>query len=136
MDQMITLTTNMQFSMERLEEIFSATKTKELFEKFITQEDNEKKIKELATKFEALLSAGLIESDMTSIGTIKYRLKVYILAKSIGRVVNGKSLNQAIQAEIRAQLKEADILDILEKDIREAEFCSIILGAALKDMLS
>lgn len=132
MDQMITLTTNMQFSMERLEEIFSATKTKELFEKFITQEDNEKKIKELATKFETLLSAGLIESDMTSIGIIKYRLKVYILARSIGRVVNGKSLNQAIQAEIRAQLKEAVVFVKLEEDI---ELCSM-LGNVLMEMLS
>lgn len=135
MDQMITLTTNMQFSMERLEEIFSATKTKELFEKFITQEDNEKKNKELATKFETLLSAGLIESDMTSIGTIKYRLKVYILARSIGRVVNGKSLNQAVQAEIRAQLKEAVAFVKLEEDIIGLELCSM-LGNVLMEMLS
>lgn len=135
MDQMITLTTDMQLSMERLEEIFSATKTKELFEKFITQEDNEKKIKELATRCEELLPEDLKYHNMTSIGIIKHRLKLYILKNSIERVVNGKSLNQAIQAEIRAQLKEAVVFVKLEEDIIGLELCSM-LGNVLMEMLS
>lgn len=124
---MITVETEMQLSMERLEAIFSVPRTKELFEKFIKQESNEKKIKELATRAEKIFDELEKKSDeednhmMTSVESVKHRIKLYILADSIEQVVNGKPLNQAIQDEIQSQLEKAVSIEKVEKDIAGME---------------
>ena len=134
--EMITIVTDMQLSMERLEKIFSVPKTKELYEKLIKQESNEEKIKELATRLEKIFDVD--DSIITPIEAVKHRIKCCILADSIEGVVNGKSLNQAIQAEIRKQLEKAVVIEKVEDSIAEAEassFAMKLLERALKDML-
>lgn len=117
--EMITIVTDMQLSMERLEKIFSVPKTKELYEKLIKQESNEEKIKELATRLEKIFDVD--DSIITPIEAVKHRIKCCILADSIEGVVNGKSLNQAIQAEIRKQLEKANAIKKAEENVTKLE---------------
>ena len=56
---MITLVADMQFSVERLGEIFDVPKTKTLFDQFMQKEENAKIIK----KFNDLLESACISED-------------------------------------------------------------------------
>jgi len=134
--EMITIVTDMQLSKERLEEIFSVPKTKELFEKF--KESNEEKIEGLATRLQKISEEE--DWDITSIEAVEHRLKGMLLADSIQAVAEGKSLNQAIQAEIRKQLKEeAYVIKKAEetlKELEESRMAILKFGEFLADMLS
>lgn len=120
MDQnMITLTMGMQFSKERLREIFEVPKTKELFEKFLSKEENKEKISELEEKFSEV-SELLSEEDMPQLvpkEEVQKQLKVFVLADSLEAVVNGKSLNQAIQTNIRKQIEGPVAIEKVEEHI-------------------
>ena len=137
MDQtMITLVTGMQFSKERLEEIFEVPKTKQLFEQFIKQEKNEAQIKELSERFDTLSESEDIDSASE---IINQRLKICILSNSLEGVINGKPLNQAIQTELKTQLKEETAIKKVEAKINELEgFCAMsgLLSGLIESMLS
>ena len=106
-EKTITLVTNMQFSEERLEEIFAVPKTRTLFDEFMQKEENVKKIEE----FNEFLKRALILEEMGEeerkqlIDSIIIRIKICILSMSIEKVVNGKSLNQAVWASLKEQIK-------------------------------
>lgn len=118
---MITLVADMQFSEERLEEIFAVPKTKTLFEQFMQKEENAKIIK----KFNDLLeSAWISEDDGEEIikqlkDGIIMNVKVYILAEAIPKMINGKSLNQAVYATLKEQMKDATVLDKVKARVAE-----------------
>lgn len=112
-EKMITLATKIQFSEERLEEIFAVPKTKKLFDEFMQKEESVKTIEELN---ELLVSACTTEND----GGEKFKqfkdniikdTKVYILARSIEKVINGKSLNQAVWATLKDEIKETTVFE-------------------------
>lgn len=112
-EKMITLATKIQFSEERLEEIFAVPKTKKLFDEFMQKEERVKTIEELN---ELLVSACTTEND----GGEKFKqfkdniikdTKVYILARSIEKVINGKSLNQAVWATLKDEIKETTVFE-------------------------
>ena len=120
-EKMITLATNMYFSEERLEEIFAVPKTKTLFDEFMQKEENVKKIEELN---ELLASVWQPKGD----GAEKFKrlkeaisenIKVCILALSIEKMVNGKSLNQAVYATLKEQMKDATSFDHAKNNIIE-----------------
>ena len=137
MDQnMITLATDMQFSKQRLEEIFAVPKTKQLYEQLIKQEKNEAQIKELIRRSENIFKREDVDGASEA---IYIRLKVCILAASIESVVNGKPLNQAIQEELKTQLKEESAIKKVEANIDELErFCAMsgLLSGLIESMLS
>jgi len=119
MDQtMITLVTDMCFSLKRLEEIFAVPKTKQLFEQLTKQEKNEEQIKELTQKLEKMseIAGANVQKE-----NMDMRLKVCILAASIESVIRGKSLNQAIQATLKEQLRETTVIEKVAKDINKLE---------------
>ena len=138
MDQkMITLATAMQFSKERLEEIFAVPKTKQLYEQFIKQERNEMQIKELTQRLENVYEREDADADVAEV--INIRLKTCILAHSLESVINGKSLNQAIQADLKGQLKEETVIKEVAESISELEgfyAMSGLLSGLVKNMLS
>ncbi len=118
---MITLVADMQFSEERLGEIFDVPKTKTLFDQFMQKEENAKKIK----KFNDLLeSAWISEDDGEEFikqlkGGIIMNVKVYILAEAIPKIINGKSLNQAVCATLKEQMKDETIFDKIKERVDE-----------------
>lgn len=118
---MITLVADMQFSEERLGEIFDVPKTKTLFDQFMQKEENAKIIK----KFNDLLeSAWISEDDGEEIikqlkDGIIMNVKVYILAEAIPKMINGKSLNQAVYATLKEQMKDATVLDKVKARVAE-----------------
>lgn len=133
MDQnMITLVTNIQFSKERLEEIYSVPKTKQLFEQFIKQEKNESQIKELIQRAE-----NIFEKEGTDGASeyVDFKLKSWILADSIESVINGKPLNQAIQAELKKQLKEETVIEKVAASERMRAMSKFLSGL-VENMLS
>lgn len=99
---------------ERLREIFEVPKTKELFEKFLSKEENKEKISELEEKF---LEGYKGMPHLVPKEQVQKQLKVFILADSLEEVVNGKSLNQAIQTNIRKQIKEPVAIGKVENRI-------------------
>lgn len=138
MDQkMITLATDMQFSKERLEEIFAVPKTKQLYEQFIKQERNEMQIKELTQRLENVYEREDADADVAEV--INIRLKTCILAHSLESVINGKSLNQAIKADLKEQLKEETVIKEVAGSISELEgfhAMSQLLSGLIGNMLS
>ncbi len=118
---MITLVADMQFSVERLGEIFDVPKTKTLFDQFMQKEENAKIIK----KFNDLLESACISEDdgeefikQLKDGIIM-NVKVYILAEAIPKIINGKSLNQAVCATLKEQMKDETILDKIKERVDE-----------------
>ena len=120
---MITLVADMQFSEERLGEIFDVPKTKTLFDQFMQKEENAKIIK----KFNDLLESAWISEDdgeeMLMLKQLKdgiiMNVKVYILAEAIPKMINGKSLNQAVYATLKEQMKDATVLDKVKARVAE-----------------
>ena len=120
---MITLVADMQFSEERLEEIFAVPKTKTLFEQFMQKEENAKIFKKLNDLIE---SAWISEDDGEEMLMLKQlkdgiimNVKVYILAEAIPKMINGKSLNQAVYATLKEQMKDATVLDKVKARVAE-----------------
>ncbi len=128
-EKMITLATDMQFSEKRLEEIFSVPKTKTLFDEFIQKEENVKTIGELNELFATVYAS---EDD----GGEKFKqfkdniikdTKVYILSRSIEKVVNGKSLNQAVWATLKDEIKETTVFeDVINQLVLEQSLDSLL----------
>ena len=118
---MITLATDMQFSKERLEEIFAVPKTKTLFDEFMQKEENAKIIKELIELLEgAWVSEDNGEEMLKQIKDgMNTNVKVYILAEAIPKMINGKSLNQAVWATLKEQMKDATILKCIKEKVFE-----------------
>ena len=121
-EEMITLATKIQFSEERLEEIFAVPKTKTLFDEFMQKEENVKKIEE----FNEFLKRTLILEEMGEeerkqlTDSIIIRIKIYILSMAIGKVINGKALNQAVCDSLKEQIKnETNAVDYALKDITD-----------------
>lgn len=121
-EEMITLATKIQFSEERLEEIFAVPKTKTLFDEFMQKEENVKKIEE----FNEFLKRTLILEEMGEeerkqlTDSIIIRIKIYILSMAIGKVINGKALNQAVCDSLKEQIKnETNAFDYVLKDITD-----------------
>lgn len=121
-EEMITLATKIQFSEERLEEIFAVPKTKTLFDEFMQKEENVKKIEE----FNEFLKRTLILEEMGEeerkqlTDSIIIRIKIYILSMAIGKVINGKALNQAVCDSLKEQIKnETNAFDYALKDITD-----------------
>lgn len=120
---MITLVADMQFSEERLEEIFAVPKTKTLFEQFMQKEESAKIFKKLNDLIE---SAWISEDDGEEMLMLKQlkdgiimNVKVYILAEAIPKMINGKSLNQAVYATLKEQMKDATVLDKVKARVAE-----------------
>lgn len=118
---MITLVADMQFSEERLGEIFDVPKTKTLFDQFMQKEENAKIIKKLNDLLE---SAWISEDDGEEMikqlkDGIIMNVKVYILAEAIPKMINGKSLNQAVYATLKEQMKDATVLDKVKARVAE-----------------
>lgn len=118
---MITLVADMQFSEERLEEIFAVPKTKTLFEQFMQKEESAKIFKKLNDLIE---SAWISEDDGEEMlkqlkDGIIINVKVYILAEAIPKMINGKSLNQAVYATLKEQMKDATVLDKVKARVAE-----------------
>lgn len=118
---MITLVTDMQFSEERLEEIFAVPKTKTLFEQFMQKEESAKIIKKLNDLLE---SAWISEDNGEEVlkqlkDGIIMNVKVYILAEAIPKMINGKSLNQAVYATLKEQMKDATVFDKIKARVAE-----------------
>lgn len=120
---MITLVADMQFSEERLGEIFDVPKTKTLFDQFMQKEENAKIIKKLNDLLE---SAWISEDDGEEMLMLKQlkdgiimNVKVYILAEAIPKMINGKSLNQAVYATLKEQMKDATVLDKVKARVAE-----------------
>lgn len=120
---MITLVADMQFSEERLGEIFDVPKTKTLFDQFMQKEENAKIFKKLNDLIE---SAWISEDDGEEMLMLKQlkdgiimNVKVYILAEAIPKMINGKSLNQAVYATLKEQMKDATVLDKVKARVAE-----------------
>lgn len=120
---MITLVADMQFSEERLEEIFAVPKTKTLFDQFMQKEESAKIFKKLNDLIE---SAWISEDDGEEMLMLKQlkdgiimNVKVYILAEAIPKMINGKSLNQAVYATLKEQMKDATVLDKVKARVAE-----------------
>ena len=85
------------------------------------KEENAKIIK----KFNDLLeSAWISEDDGEEIikqlkDGIIMNVKVYILAEAIPKMINGKSLNQAVYATLKEQMKDATVLDKVKARVAE-----------------
>ena len=128
-EKMITLATEIQFSEERLEEIFAVPKTKTLFDEFMQKEESVKTIEELN---ELLVTVYASEDD----GGEKFKqfkdniikdTKVYILSRSIEKVVNGKSLNQAVWATLKDEIKETTVFeDVINQLVLEQSLDSLL----------
>lgn len=118
---MITLVTDMQFSEERLEEIFAVPKTKTLFEQFMQKEESAKIIKKLNDLLErAWISEDNGEEVLKQLKDgIIMNVKVYILAEAIPKMINGKSLNQAVYATLKEQMKDATVFDKIKERVAE-----------------
>jgi len=125
--EMITLTTDMKFSEERLEEIFNVQETKELFERFMGKEENVEEVERVEEWLEKILGLknGLLddfekEQEETSEAKkiIIMKVKVAILARSIQGIINGKSLDQAIQEELKEQLEHSDIFGAIYASLK------------------
>ena len=110
-EKMITLATGIQFSEERLEEIFAVPKTKTLFDEFMQKEESVKTIGELNELF---VSACTTENDggeelkQFKENIIK-DIKVYILSGAIQKMINGKSVNQAVWATLKEEIENSTI---------------------------
>lgn len=120
---MITLVADMQFSEERLGEIFDVPKTKTLFDQFMQKEESAKIFKKLNDLIE---SAWISEDDGEEMLMLKQlkdgiimNVKVYILAEAIPKMINGKSLNQAVYATLKEQMKDATVLDKVKARVAE-----------------
>lgn len=133
-EKMITLATDMQFSEKRLEEIFSVPKTKTLFDEFMQKEENVKTIGELNELFATVYAS---EDD----GGEKFKqfkdniikdTKVYILSRSIEKVVNGKSLNQAVWATLKDEIKETTVFE----DVKARIINQLVLEQSLDSLLT
>ena len=133
-EKMITLATEMQFSEKRLEEIFSIPKTKTLFDEFIQKEENVKTIGELNELFATVCAS---EDD----GGEKFKqfkdniikdTKVFILSRSIEKVVNGKSLNQAVWATLKDEIKETTVFE----DVKARIINQLVLEQSLDSLLT
>jgi len=116
--EMITLTTNMNFSEERLEEIFNVPKTQELFNQFIQKEENLEQLELLENRFEKKFGVGNSIVGYDNLDKISeyeklaiIKLKVAILSKSIQKVVEGKNLDEAICETLQEQLINEDIFE-------------------------
>ena len=133
-EKMITLATEIQFSEERLEEIFAVPKTKKLFDEFMQKEESVKTIQELN---ELLVSACTTENDggeelkQFKENIIK-DIKVYILCGAIQKMINGKSLNQAVWATLKEEIKEATIFD----DVKARIISQLVLERSLDGALA
>lgn len=126
--EMITLVTGLQFSEERLNEIFEVPKTKELLEKLLEQE--KETLEALDKRLEEVFKDE-IEEKRVSVNYLSiHRIKVTILSRSLERVVSGKPLNQAVQAEIKEQMKEETVFKTVEEAITEIEVEKAIEGMA------
>lgn len=115
--RMITLVTGMQFSEERLKEIFEVPKTKMLFDQFMQKEENAELAEELTQLLEDIFEMKQVlenysEKEIPEAKDIMImEVQVCILSKSVEKVVNGKALNQAICATLKEELKGSDILE-------------------------
>ena len=116
-EEMIEVTTNIRFPKERLEEIFSVPKTKALFDQLVQKEENVKRIGELIK-----LSANVVQTDANDekeleqlSSNVTKDIRIFILAKAIEEVIKGKSLNQAMCAILKRELKTATVFDLVEK---------------------
>lgn len=115
--RMITLVTEMQFSKERLKEIFEVPKTKMLFDQFMQKEENAELSEELTQLFEVIWEKKQVlennsEKEIPEAkDIIIMNVQVCILSKSLEKVVKGKALNQAICATLKEELKGSDILE-------------------------
>lgn len=118
--QTMVAITQIEFSEERLKEIFSVPRTKELLETLIEKLKNEEKAKELENRFKSVVEK--MPDVAISLDNIYDRIKPIILVESIEEIIKGKSLNQAIRYRIRQELKNMPaILEKLEMQIEELE---------------
>lgn len=117
--EMITLVTDLQFSKERLNEIFEVPKTKELLEKLLKQE--KETLESLEKRLEEVLTEEFKKERVSTRYFLIHRIKGTILANSLERVINGKSLNQSVQAEIKEQMEEKTVFKAVEKTITGME---------------
>lgn len=122
MDQnMITVTTDIQISEERLKEIFEVPKTKQLFDEFMAKEETLEALKDLTETLEQIIMGwDPDEEQMPEAKEVVIdKIKTAILTQSIDLVLDGKSLNQAIQITIKNQIKQSNVFEIISKSLCE-----------------